>query len=176
MSKEEEDEREEALAEVADPGFLLMRGDADADGEKLLTISEENEFWCVWTELDEPATSYGEGPGRAAEAAVAPAPVDAGLTACWAAPMSDEPYDAQSERATSATFAAEGAAPAPAPGVVEAAPGARVWPLAEALVARSQKVCQKTWRRDWIKVRVLDCTASMLASMSAWFLTRKGWK
>ncbi|KDR80632.1 hypothetical protein GALMADRAFT_240977 [Galerina marginata CBS 339.88] len=33
MSKEEEDEREEALAEVADPMFLLMRGDADADGE-----------------------------------------------------------------------------------------------------------------------------------------------
>lgn len=33
MSKEEEDEREEALAEVADPMFLLMRGDADAEGE-----------------------------------------------------------------------------------------------------------------------------------------------
>ncbi|KAG6853882.1 hypothetical protein C0991_000347 [Blastosporella zonata] len=33
MSKEEEDEREEALAEVADPMFLLARGDADADGD-----------------------------------------------------------------------------------------------------------------------------------------------
>ncbi|KAF9461234.1 RNA polymerase II-associated protein [Collybia nuda] len=33
MSKEEEDEREEALAEVADPMFLMVRGDADADGE-----------------------------------------------------------------------------------------------------------------------------------------------
>ncbi|KAJ3510057.1 hypothetical protein NLJ89_g4888 [Agrocybe chaxingu] len=33
MSKEEEEEREEALAEVADPMFLLMRADADADGE-----------------------------------------------------------------------------------------------------------------------------------------------
>ncbi|KAF8906198.1 RNA polymerase II-associated protein [Gymnopilus junonius] len=33
MSKEEEDEREEALAEVADPTFSLMRGDADAEGE-----------------------------------------------------------------------------------------------------------------------------------------------
>lgn len=33
MSKEEEDEREEALAEVADPMFLMARGDADADGE-----------------------------------------------------------------------------------------------------------------------------------------------
>ncbi|KAK0446869.1 Paf1-domain-containing protein [Armillaria borealis] len=32
MSKEEEDERQEALAEVVDPMFL-MRGDADADGE-----------------------------------------------------------------------------------------------------------------------------------------------
>lgn len=33
MSKEEEDEREEALAEVADPMFLMSRGDADADGD-----------------------------------------------------------------------------------------------------------------------------------------------
>jgi RNA polymerase II-associated factor 1 len=33
MSQEEEDEREEALAEVADPMFLMVRGDADADGE-----------------------------------------------------------------------------------------------------------------------------------------------
>jgi RNA polymerase II-associated factor 1 len=33
MSKEEEDEREEALAEVVDPMFLMVRGDADADGE-----------------------------------------------------------------------------------------------------------------------------------------------
>jgi len=33
MSKEEEDEREEALAEVADPMFSLMRADADAEGE-----------------------------------------------------------------------------------------------------------------------------------------------
>lgn len=33
MSKEEEDEREEALAEVADPMFLMVRGDADADGD-----------------------------------------------------------------------------------------------------------------------------------------------
>ncbi|KAF8239312.1 RNA polymerase II-associated protein [Tricholoma matsutake] len=33
MSQEEIDEREEALAEVADPMFLLIRGDADADGE-----------------------------------------------------------------------------------------------------------------------------------------------
>ncbi|TFK74984.1 RNA polymerase II-associated protein [Pluteus cervinus] len=34
MSTEEEDEREEALAEVIDPNFLLIRGDADADGEE----------------------------------------------------------------------------------------------------------------------------------------------
>ncbi|KAG6856220.1 hypothetical protein H0H87_006371 [Tephrocybe sp. NHM501043] len=33
MSKEEEEEREEALAEVADPMFLMARGDADADGD-----------------------------------------------------------------------------------------------------------------------------------------------
>ncbi|KAF8074937.1 RNA polymerase II-associated protein [Lyophyllum atratum] len=33
MSKEEEDEREEALAEVTDPMFLMVRGDADADGD-----------------------------------------------------------------------------------------------------------------------------------------------
>lgn len=33
MSAEEEAEREEALAEVADPMFLLARGDADADGD-----------------------------------------------------------------------------------------------------------------------------------------------
>lgn len=33
MSKEEEDEREEALAEVVDPMFLLNRADVDADGE-----------------------------------------------------------------------------------------------------------------------------------------------
>ena len=33
MIKEEEEEREEALAEVADPTFLMVRGDADADGE-----------------------------------------------------------------------------------------------------------------------------------------------
>ncbi|KNZ74604.1 RNA polymerase II-associated protein 1 like protein [Termitomyces sp. J132] len=33
MSKEEEDEREEALAEVMDPMFLMVRGDADADGD-----------------------------------------------------------------------------------------------------------------------------------------------
>lgn len=33
MSKEEQDEREEALAEVIDPMFLMGRGDIDADGE-----------------------------------------------------------------------------------------------------------------------------------------------
>jgi RNA polymerase II-associated factor 1 len=33
ISKEEEEEREEALAEVVDPMFLMARGDADADGE-----------------------------------------------------------------------------------------------------------------------------------------------
>ena len=33
MSKDEEEEREEALAEVADPMFLMHRGDADADGD-----------------------------------------------------------------------------------------------------------------------------------------------
>jgi len=33
MSKDEEEEREEALAEVADPMFLMLRGDADADGD-----------------------------------------------------------------------------------------------------------------------------------------------
>jgi len=33
MSKEEEDEREEALAEVVDPMFLLNRADADADAD-----------------------------------------------------------------------------------------------------------------------------------------------
>ncbi len=33
MSREEEQEREEALAEVVDPLFPLSRADADADGE-----------------------------------------------------------------------------------------------------------------------------------------------
>ena len=33
MSKEEEDEREEALAEVVDPMYLLNRADMDAEGE-----------------------------------------------------------------------------------------------------------------------------------------------
>lgn len=33
MSKEESEEREELLAEVADPTFLLSRDDVDADGE-----------------------------------------------------------------------------------------------------------------------------------------------
>lgn len=33
MSKEELDEREEQLAEVADPSYLLNRDDVDADGE-----------------------------------------------------------------------------------------------------------------------------------------------
>ena len=33
MSAEEEQEREEALAEVVDPLFPLARGDADADAE-----------------------------------------------------------------------------------------------------------------------------------------------
>lgn len=33
MSKEELDEREELLAEVIDPAFLLNRDDVDADGE-----------------------------------------------------------------------------------------------------------------------------------------------
>jgi RNA polymerase II-associated factor 1 len=33
MSKEELDEREELLAEVTDPAFLLNRDDVDADGE-----------------------------------------------------------------------------------------------------------------------------------------------
>jgi len=33
ITKEEEEEREEALAEVADPTYLMVRGDADADGE-----------------------------------------------------------------------------------------------------------------------------------------------
>jgi len=40
MSKEEEDEREEALAEVVDPMFMFMRADADADGE----VDETAEF------------------------------------------------------------------------------------------------------------------------------------
>ena len=48
--------------------------------------------------------------------------------------------------------------------------------LAADLVARSQKVCQKTWTRDWMKDRALLWAAAMLASMSAWFLVRKGWK
>ena len=43
MSKEEQDEREEALAEVIDPMFLMGRGDIDADGE-----------------LDDGALIYGE--------------------------------------------------------------------------------------------------------------------
>jgi RNA polymerase II-associated factor 1 len=33
MSREEQDEREETLAEVNDPMYLMGRGDADADGE-----------------------------------------------------------------------------------------------------------------------------------------------
>ena len=33
MSKEEEQEREEALAEVVDPSYPLARADADADAE-----------------------------------------------------------------------------------------------------------------------------------------------
>ena len=35
MSKEEEDEREEALAEVMDPMYLLNRADMDAEGEEV---------------------------------------------------------------------------------------------------------------------------------------------
>lgn len=38
MSKEEEDEREDALAEVMDPMYLLSRGEADAEGEVDETI------------------------------------------------------------------------------------------------------------------------------------------
>lgn len=41
MSKEEEDEREEALAEVNDPMYLLNRADMDAEGEE---VEEENEI------------------------------------------------------------------------------------------------------------------------------------
>lgn len=33
MSKEEEDEREDALAEVVDPMYMMAHGEADADGE-----------------------------------------------------------------------------------------------------------------------------------------------
>lgn len=33
MKKEEEDERDEAMAEVMDPMFLMGRADADAEGE-----------------------------------------------------------------------------------------------------------------------------------------------
>lgn len=40
MSKEEEDEREEALAEVMDPMYLLNRADMDAEGEE---VEEEAE-------------------------------------------------------------------------------------------------------------------------------------
>lgn len=40
MSKEEEDEREEALAEVLDPMYLLTRGDVDAEGEVELEAEE----------------------------------------------------------------------------------------------------------------------------------------
>lgn len=40
MSKEEEDEREEALAEVMDPMYLLSRGDVDAEGEVELDAEE----------------------------------------------------------------------------------------------------------------------------------------
>ena len=42
--------------------------DADEEGEKLFTISEENAFWLTCTELDEP-TSYGDAAGRLALAA-----------------------------------------------------------------------------------------------------------
>lgn len=41
MSKEEEDEREEALAEVMDPMYLLNRADMDAEGEE---VEEETEI------------------------------------------------------------------------------------------------------------------------------------
>ncbi|TCD69476.1 hypothetical protein EIP91_007602 [Steccherinum ochraceum] len=41
MSKEEEDEREEALAEVNDPMYLLNRADMDAEGEE---VEEETEI------------------------------------------------------------------------------------------------------------------------------------
>jgi len=40
MSKEEEDEREEALAEVMDPMYLLSRGDVDAEGEVELEVED----------------------------------------------------------------------------------------------------------------------------------------
>jgi len=33
MGKEEEEERQEALAEVVDPMYMFLRADADADGE-----------------------------------------------------------------------------------------------------------------------------------------------
>jgi RNA polymerase II-associated factor 1 len=33
MSIDEEDERQEALAEVVDPMYMFLRADADADGE-----------------------------------------------------------------------------------------------------------------------------------------------
>ena len=73
--------------------------DAEDEGVKLLSISEENEL-CVWTELDEP-TSYGDGAGPGRPGAAAGCAPVAGLAACWAAPMSEEPYEVQRERATS---------------------------------------------------------------------------
>ena len=42
LSAEEEAEREEALAEVADPNYLNTREDADADGE-VDDIADEND-------------------------------------------------------------------------------------------------------------------------------------
>lgn len=39
MSKEEEEERDEALAEVADPMYMFKHDDADAEGEEDETIS-----------------------------------------------------------------------------------------------------------------------------------------
>jgi RNA polymerase II-associated factor 1 len=34
MSKEEEEEKKELLAEVVDPMYMFLRADADADGEE----------------------------------------------------------------------------------------------------------------------------------------------
>ncbi|THH28830.1 hypothetical protein EUX98_g5361 [Antrodiella citrinella] len=57
MSKEEEDEREEALAEVMDPMYLLNRADMDAEGEE---VEEETEVERPGGDIVDPIDVFGE--------------------------------------------------------------------------------------------------------------------
>lgn len=59
MSKEEEDEREDTLAEVNDPMYLLNRADVDAEGEE---VEEEAEVVRTNgdTSIVDPVDVFGE--------------------------------------------------------------------------------------------------------------------